>query len=106
MINHNNIFPLINNVAVGRSEKLNIFGNDYDTHDGTCIRDYIHIEDLAQAHILSLKEGISGAFNLGNGIGYSVKEVVKTIEEVTKKKSPYFHRTKKIRRPSYAFCFF
>ena len=60
-----------------------IYGDNYETADGTCIRDYIHIEDLAQAHILSLKEGISGAFNLGNGTGFSVKEVIDVCRKIT-----------------------
>ena len=68
---------------MGKRDKVYIFGDDYDTPDGTCIRDYIHIADLAQAHILALKDGISGAFNLGNGGGYSVREVIDMAREVT-----------------------
>lgn len=77
------LIPLILQVPLGKREKIYIFGDDYDTPDGTCIRDYIHIRDLAQAHILALKPGISGAFNLGNGDGYSVKEVIDVAREVT-----------------------
>ena len=77
------LIPLVLQVPMGQREKIFIFGDDYDTHDGTCIRDYIHIRDLAQAHILALKPGIRGAFNLGNGDGYSVKEVIDVSREVT-----------------------
>lgn len=77
------LIPLVLQVAQGKRDKIFIFGDDYDTPDGTCVRDYIHVKDLAQAHILSLKEGISGSFNLGNGTGFSVREVIETIREVT-----------------------
>jgi len=77
------LIPLILQVPLGKREKIFIFGDDYDTADGTCIRDYIHIRDLARAHILALKPGLSGAFNLGNGDGYSVKEVIDVAREVT-----------------------
>lgn len=81
------IIPLALDTAAGRREKLIIFGSDYDTPDGTCIRDYIHVSDLAAAHVRSLKgleEGIpSGAFNLGTGTGYSVQEVVNAVQRVT-----------------------
>ena len=76
------LIPLILQVPLGKRKKVFIFGDDYDTPDGTCIRDYIHISDLAQAHILALNEGISGAFNLGNGGGFSVKEVIEVAREV------------------------
>ena len=77
------LIPLILQVAQGKREKIYIFGDDYETHDGTCIRDYIHIKDLAQAHILALKPSIRGAFNLGNGDGYTVKEVIDVCRHVT-----------------------
>jgi len=77
------LIPLVLQVAQGKREQIFIFGEDYDTHDGTCVRDYIHIKDLAQAHILALKPGIKGNFNLGNGDGYTVKEVIKVCREVT-----------------------
>lgn len=77
------LIPLIMRVALGQRDKVYIFGDDYDTPDGSCIRDYIHICDLAQAHILALKDGIVGSFNLGNGGGYSVKEVIDVVREVT-----------------------
>jgi UDP-glucose 4-epimerase len=73
-----------------RGISVPVFGTDYDTSDGTCIRDYIHVSDLAQAHILALRkleEGeFSGIFNLGNGNGYSVREVIETVKKVTGKK--------------------
>lgn len=77
------LIPLVLQVALNKRDKIFIYGDNYETDDGTCIRDYIHIEDLAQAHILSLKEGISGAFNLGNGTGFSVKEVIDVCRKVT-----------------------
>jgi UDP-glucose 4-epimerase len=77
------LIPLVLQVALGQREKIYIFGEDYETRDGTCVRDYIHIKDLAQAHILALKSGLSGAFNLGNGDGYTVKEVIDVCREVT-----------------------
>ena len=77
------MIPLVLQVPLGKRQKIYIFGDDYDTPDGTCIRDYIHIRDLAQAHILALNPGITGAFNLGNGDGYSVKEVIDVSRAVT-----------------------
>ena len=70
------LIPLVLFTALGQREKVMIFGDDYETPDGTCVRDYIHIADLADAHILALEGGHEGAFNLGNGEGYSVKQVV------------------------------
>ena len=70
-------------VALGQREYITVFGDDYDTPDGTCIRDYIHIHDLAQAHVLALEADATGPFNLGNGEGYSVKEVITAAREVT-----------------------
>jgi UDP-glucose 4-epimerase len=79
------LIPLVLDVAQGRRESITIFGNDYPTPDGTCVRDYIHVEDLADAHILALRalDGGSRTYNLGNGNGYSVKEVVDLAELVT-----------------------
>ena len=72
---------------------MTLFGDDYPTPDGTCIRDYIHVSDLAQAHILAVESLIAGgpsnAFNVGTGEGHSVKEVVTAVEEVTGKKVPF-----------------
>jgi UDP-glucose 4-epimerase len=76
--------------AVLKDQPVPVFGQDYQTPDGTCIRDYIHVTDLAQAHILSLKRmeegGASAIYNLGNGNGYSVKEVIETMRRVTGKR--------------------
>lgn len=81
------LIPLILQVPAGKREKISIFGDDYPTHDGTCIRDYIHVTDLAQAHILALdyllKGGESNVFNLGNGVGFTVKEVIDVARKVT-----------------------
>ncbi len=83
------LIPLILDVAIGKKESIKIFGTDYETSDGTCIRDYIHVTDLADAHILALEYLMNGgentAFNLGNGNGFSVKEVIETVKKVTKK---------------------
>lgn len=83
------LIPIIIQVALGKREAIHIFGNDYNTEDGTSIRDYIHVTDLANAHILALeylkKNNTSNSFNLGNGKGYSVKQVIDTVEKVTKK---------------------
>jgi len=81
----NNLFPYILKVSVGKLDELSIFGDDYSTEDGTCIRDYIHIEDLASAHVYSIiKLYNTGVYiyNVGTGKGYSVKEVVSTFERV------------------------
>jgi UDP-glucose 4-epimerase len=82
------LIPIILQVALGVREKLIVFGNDYPTPDGTCIRDYIHVTDLAQAHILALAALDRGSrtYNLGNGNGYSNMDVVKTAEVVTGRK--------------------
>ena len=81
------LIPLVLQVPNGKREFVSIYGSDYDTPDGTCIRDYIHVTDLAKAHILAaeylLNGGESNIFNLGNGVGYSVKEVIETARKVT-----------------------
>lgn len=83
------LIPIILQAANGIREQINIFGDDYDTKDGTCIRDYIHVSDLADAHILAMeyliKGGESTIFNLGNGVGFTVKEVIETAKKVTGK---------------------
>lgn len=83
------LIPLVMQAASGRKEKIIIFGDNYDTPDGTCIRDYVHVCDIAQAHLLAanrlLQNQQSGIFNLGSGTGYSVKEVIDTAKRVTKK---------------------
>lgn len=83
------LIPLVLLTALGKRESISIFGNDYPTSDGTCIRDYIHVSDLADAHILGLeyllKGGSREVFNLGNGNGFSVKQVIETARAVTGK---------------------
>ena len=82
------LIPNVLFVALGQKTNCEIFGTDYPTPDGTCIRDYIHIKDLAQAHILGLAAGKTGFYNLGNGDGYSVREVISMCEKITGKKIP------------------
>ena len=81
------LIPIILDVALGNRDKIMMFGDDYNTKDGTCIRDYIHVSDLASAHSLALKRlmngGESAIYNLGNGTGFSVKEIVDIAREVT-----------------------
>lgn len=81
------LIPLILQVPNNQREFISIYGNDYETKDGTCVRDYIHVNDLAQAHILAMKYlsegGESNIFNLGNGVGFTVKEVVETARKIT-----------------------
>ncbi|MED0935151.1 UDP-glucose 4-epimerase GalE [Bacillus cereus] len=89
----NNLMPYVTQVAVGKLKELNIFGNDYPTKDGTGVRDYIHVVDLAKGHVKALEKvletkGIE-AYNLGTGKGYSVLEMVKAFEKVSGKKIPY-----------------
>ena len=89
----NNLMPFITQTATGKREKLSVFGGDYDTHDGTGVRDYIHVVDLAKGHIQALKktEQESGLWtiNLGTGTGYSVLDLIQAFEEVSNKKIPY-----------------
>ena len=90
----NNLMPYITQVAVGKREKLGVFGDDYDTHDGTGVRDYIHVVDLACGHLKALEyinDGHKGAeiFNLGTGTGYSVIDIVKTFSKVNNIEIPY-----------------
>jgi UDP-glucose-4-epimerase GalE len=86
------LIPLVLKTALGQRETINIFGDDYATKDGTCIRDYIHIDDLAQAHLLALDRLLNGLpggqYNLGNGDGYSVKEVIEVARNITSKQIP------------------
>ena len=81
------LIPLVLDVAIGKLDSIKIFGGDYDTDDGTAIRDYIHVQDIADAHVLSLSYleagGKSDVFNLGNGKGYSVKEVIDMSTKIT-----------------------
>jgi UDP-glucose 4-epimerase len=85
------LIPIILQVALGQREHLTIYGDDYDTPDGTCIRDYVHVMDLATAHILALEalaDGQSRVYNLGSGAGYSVREVLETARAVTEHPIP------------------
>ncbi|MFF4035772.1 UDP-glucose 4-epimerase GalE [Streptomyces sviceus] len=80
------LIPLVLQVAQGRREAINVFGEDYPTPDGTCVRDYIHVADLAEAHLLALKAAEPGEHlicNLGNGEGFSVRQVIETVRQVT-----------------------
>lgn len=84
------LIPLILQAASGRREKITIYGEDYETPDGTCIRDYIHVVDLCQAHLLALEQLLnnqpSAVYNLGNGEGFSVRQVIDTAKKITHKK--------------------
>jgi len=86
------LIPLVLDVAVGSRSSITVYGNDYSTHDGTCIRDYIHVSDLAYAHVLALRALESGVesttYNLGNGKGFSVREVIEVTESITKQQIP------------------
>jgi UDP-glucose 4-epimerase len=86
------LIPLVLQAASGRREAITVFGQDYDTPDGTCVRDYIHVNDLTDAHVKAIEylkaENKSAAFNLGNGQGFSVKEIIQSAEQVTGKPIP------------------
>jgi UDP-glucose 4-epimerase len=87
-----NLVPYVTQTAIGRREKLTVFGNDYDTPDGSCLRDFIHVMDLAEAHISGLKwlmdesKGLAEVINIGAGRGVSVLEIIHTFEEVSGEK--------------------
>lgn len=90
--NHNpesHLIPLVLDAAMGKRENIKIFGTDYPTPDGTCVRDYIHVVDLASAHLLALKHLLDGGeskqYNLGNGKGFSVREVISAVKKITGK---------------------
>ncbi|MEB8796009.1 GDP-mannose 4,6-dehydratase, partial [Bacillus cereus] len=89
----NNLMPYVTQVAVGKLKELSVFGNDYPTKDGTGVRDYIHVVDLANGHVKALEKVLSttgvDAYNLGTGMGYSVLEMVEAFEKVSGKKVPY-----------------
>ncbi|MSU57186.1 MAG: UDP-glucose 4-epimerase GalE [Pedosphaera sp.] len=93
------LIPNVLRVALGHATHCEIYGTDYPTPDGTCIRDYIHIADLAQAHILGLAPGQRGFFNLGNGDGYSVKQVIETCEKLSGKKIPTVEKPRRAGDP-------
>ena len=82
------LIPLVLKVALGQADKARIFGDDYATPDGTCIRDYIHVTDLADAHLRAIESGAQGAVNLGTGRGFSVREVVESARRVTGRPIP------------------
>ncbi|MDP6849925.1 MAG: UDP-glucose 4-epimerase GalE [Planctomycetota bacterium] len=98
------LIPLAVQAALGQREPLTVFGNDWDTPDGTCIRDYIHILDLASAHLAALKRlssgGNSGAWNIGTGSGVSVQEILKSVERVTGKPVPFVSGSRREGDPS------
>lgn len=89
------LIPNVLKVPLGQSSHCEIYGTDYPTPDGTCIRDYIHVVDLARAHILAMKKGPEGFYNLGNGQGYSVREVIQTCEAVTGHKIPVIEKPRR-----------
>ena len=95
-----NLFPRICYVMLGLLKELVIYGNDYPTHDGTCIRDFIHIEDLSNAHVLALEKLFeinpgNYAINIGTGIGFSVLDVLKTFERLNNKMIPYVYKNRR-----------
>lgn len=98
------LIPLVLQVPNGKREYISVFGNDYDTKDGTCVRDYIHVNDLAQAHILAMeylsKGGESNIFNLGNGVGFTVKEVIEMARKVTNHTIPIREEERRAGDPS------
>jgi len=98
------LIPLILDVAINNRPHISIFGTDYDTPDGTCIRDYIHVTDLADAHVLALKYlengGKTDFFNLGNGNGFSVKEVIDVAKKVTGKEIAVIHDERRLGDPA------
>ena len=98
------LIPLILQVASGRRPHISVFGQDYDTPDGTCIRDYIHINDLCSAHWLALQSLMSGqssqAYNLGNGNGFSVQEVIDAAKQVTGRNIPVQHAPRRAGDPA------
>lgn len=90
----NNLVPYITQTGIGKRKKLTVFGKDYDTEDGTCIRDYIHVVDLANAHVASLKKGLNSSestkiYNVGTGKGASVLDVIAAFEKVSNQKLSY-----------------
>ncbi|WP_277300871.1 UDP-glucose 4-epimerase GalE [Veillonella montpellierensis] len=98
------LIPLVLATALGQRKEITVFGTDYDTADGTCIRDYIHVNDLAQAHVLAMKYlkegGNSIAFNLGSGRGFSVKEIIETAKRVTGIDFPVSYGSRRAGDPS------
>ncbi len=102
--NPQNLMPIIMEAATGKREKFSIFGNDYDTADGTCVRDYVHVSDLAKAHTAAMKklmtDGESFTVNLGTGKGTSVKEIVEACEKVTQRTLNYDYAPRRAGDPA------
>ena len=100
------LIPLVLKAITGERDNIKVFGTDYDTPDGTCIRDYIHVEDLALAHRLALEnlDKYNGCINLGTGIGTSVKEIIVAAEEVSGKKCPVEYVTRRPGDPARLFA--
>ena len=98
------LIPIVLQCALGKRDHVGIYGDDYPTADGTCVRDYIHVRDLANAHLLALeylnKGGQSGSFNLGSGDGFSVKEIIETARKVTGKAIPAVTEPRRAGDPS------
>jgi UDP-glucose 4-epimerase len=99
-----NLVPLVMKAALGRSDPLQVFGTDYPTRDGTCVRDYVHVEDLAEAHVLALEHlqrgGASTTLNLGTGIGATVREVLETARRVSGVAIPAVDRPRRAGDPA------
>lgn len=97
------LIPLVLQTALGKRESISIYGTDYDTADGTCVRDYIHVIDLATAHVLGLEHLLDGGeshiFNLGNGNGFSVREVIATARQVTGKEIKVVEQDRRVGDP-------
>lgn len=98
------LIPLVLQVPNGQRPAVSVFGTDYETRDGTCVRDYIHVTDLAEAHILAVKYlaagGESGAFNLGNSVGFTVREIIRAAERVTGKAIPTVNAARRAGDPA------
>ncbi len=102
--NPQNLLPIVMEVASGKRQKVQVFGNDYDTPDGTCVRDYIHVEDLALAHVAAIRQllqnGDSHVINLGTNKGTSVLEIIEAVERVTGRKIAYEFAPRRVGDPA------
>lgn len=102
--NPQNLLPIVMEVATGKRQKMQVFGNDYDTPDGTCVRDYIHVEDLALAHVAAIRQllqnGDSHVINLGTNKGTSVLEIIEAVERVTGRKIAYEFAPRRVGDPA------
>lgn len=102
------LIPRVLMVAAGRLERIEVFGNDYPTPDGTCVRDYIHVSDLARAHVLALdhlhRDGASVAVNLGTGRGFSVGEIIEAARQVTGREIPVQYGPRRAGDPAHLVC--